>query len=172
MMIHCGKFFMLPICQSFLPTRSCAEAQSNKFLQLRLFKRDSSGRLSSRISNRLQSYLAHFPASVLKMFPYKNLLYFFLKTPALTRFSYFLIKSFSNFEKRNFLIFREMYIHNPGIFRTRGIFRTLVYSEPEAYSEHCQTSTIERFVKIAIQRTSRPQHSKLFPKTFHSKKIK
>ena len=79
------------------------------------------------------------------MFPYKNLLYFFLKTPALTRFLYFLIKSFSNFEKQNFLIFREMYIHNPGIFRTRGIFRTLVYSEPEAYSEHCRTSTIERF---------------------------
>ena len=27
------------------------------------------------------------------------------------------------------------HIQNPGIIRTRGIFRTLVYSEPEAYSE-------------------------------------
>ena len=26
----------------------------------------------------------------------------------------------------------------------KGIFRTLVYSEPEAYSEHCQTSTMEK----------------------------
>ena len=43
-----------------------------------------------------------------------------------------------------------MYIQNPGIFRTRSIFRKLVYSEPEAYSEHCQTFRMERFVKVAI----------------------
>ena len=28
-------------------------------------------------------------------------------------------------------------------------FRTLVYSEPEAYSEHCETSTMECFAKLA-----------------------
>ena len=62
------------------------------------------------------------------------------------------------------------YIQNHGIFKNRGIFRTLVYpkllhiqnqrhiqnpglfktlgySEPEAYSEPCQTSTMERFEK-------------------------
>ena len=63
------------------------------------------------------------------------------------------------------------YIQNPGIFKTRGIFRTLVYpklwyiqnekyiqnpgllfrtlgySELEAYSEPCQTSTMECFEK-------------------------
>ena len=62
------------------------------------------------------------------------------------------------------------YIQNPGIFETRGIFRTLVYpklwhiqnlkhiqnpgqfralrfSEPEAYSEPCQTSRMEHFEK-------------------------
>ena len=62
------------------------------------------------------------------------------------------------------------YIQNLGIFKTRSIFRTLVYqnfwhiqnqrhienpglfgtleySEPEAYSEHCQTSRMERFDK-------------------------
>ena len=62
------------------------------------------------------------------------------------------------------------YIQNPGIFKTKGIFRTLVYLklchiqnqkhienpglfrtlgylEPEAQSEPCQTSTTERFEK-------------------------
>ena len=34
------------------------------------------------------------------------------------------------------------YIQNP------GIFRTLVYSKSEAYSEPCQTSTMNRFAKI------------------------
>ena len=67
-------------------------------------------------------------------------------------------KSFSNFQetelyciflKKVFLIFRERYMQNHGRFRTRSIFRTLVYSEPEAYSEHCQTSTMECFANIA-----------------------
>ena len=56
-------------------------------------------------------------------------------------------------------------IRNPDIFRTRSIFRTLACSQPwyiqkfglfktlayskfEAYSKPCQTSTIQRFVKI------------------------
>ena len=46
---------------------------------------------------------------------------------------------------RNFLVFRERYIQNPAIFRTRGIFRTLVYLKSETSSEHCETSTMERF---------------------------
>ena len=49
------------------------------------------------------------------------------------------------FRKRSFLIFCEKYIQNPDIFRTRCIFKTLVYLEPEAYLEHCQTSTMELF---------------------------
>ena len=53
------------------------------------------------------------------------------------------------FLKKVFLIFRERYIDDPGIFRIRSIFRTLVCSEPEVYSEHCQTSTMESFAKIA-----------------------
>ena len=28
-----------------------------------------------------------------------------------------------------------------------------LYSEPEAYSEHCQTSMMEHFIKIATKRT-------------------
>ena len=43
----------------------------------------------------------------------------------------------------------KRYIQNPGLFRPRSIFRILVYLEPEAYPEHCHTSTIERFAKIA-----------------------
>ena len=33
-----------------------------------------------------------------------------------------------------------------------GIFRTLAYSEPEAYSEPCQTSTIKQFGFIEISK--------------------
>ena len=68
-------------------------------------------------------------------------------------FSYFLKKTLVIFSKRNFLVFRERYIQNPAIFRTRSIFRNLVCSKPETYSEHCQTSTIEHFAKIATWRT-------------------
>ena len=35
------------------------------------------------------------------------------------------------------------YIQSTGVFRTRGIFRTLAHSEPGAYSELCQTSAME-----------------------------
>ena len=45
-------------------------------------------------------------------------------------------------------MFRERYIQNPDIFITRYIFSTLVYLEPEAYSEQCQKSTAERLAKI------------------------
>ena len=36
----------------------------------------------------------------------------------------------------------QRHIENPGLFRTLG------YSEPEAYSEACQTSLMERFEKL------------------------
>ena len=51
--------------------------------------------------------------------------------------------------KRIFLIIWEKNIQNSSIFRTRSILTTLAYLEPEAYSEHCQTSAMECFVKIA-----------------------
>ena len=35
----------------------------------------------------------------------------------------------------------ERHIHNP------GLFKTLKYSEPKAYSELCQTSTMKHFAK-------------------------
>ena len=86
---------------------------------------------------------------------------FFPKKPALKKFLYFLKKSFSNFQETEFSyisgkIYSEpWYIQNPGIFRTRSIFRTLVYLELEAYSEpwyiqnsRCQTSTMEHLAKI------------------------
>ena len=37
------------------------------------------------------------------------------------------------FLKKVFLIFRERYIQNPGIFGSRNIFRTLAFLELEAY---------------------------------------
>ena len=46
-------------------------------------------------------------------------------------------------------MFGERYFQNPNVFRTRSIFRTLVYAELETYSGHYQTSTMERFAKIA-----------------------
>ena len=55
--------------------------------------------------------------------------------------------TFLYFRKRNFLIFWKRYIQNPDVFRTRSIFRTLVYLEPETYSKYCQTWTMERFAK-------------------------
>ena len=87
----------------------------------------------------------------------KNSLYFrkwnvfiFLKTEAPKKLFIFQeTELFYTFLKKVFLIFQERYIQNPGICRTRSILRTLVYSEPEAYSEHRQASTMERFVKVA-----------------------
>ena len=40
---------------------------------------------------------------------------------------------------------QELFMHtqNCGVFRTRGIFRTLAHSEPRAYSELSQTSAME-----------------------------
>ena len=85
----------------------------------------------------------------LKIVP-KKCLIFFSKKHTLKQFLIFSQKKvFLIFRKQNFLIFRERYIQNLGIFRTRSIFRTLVYLQLKAYSEHCQTSAIERFIKIA-----------------------
>ena len=50
----------------------------------------------------------------------------------------------------------QKHIQNPGIFKILvssglwypGIFRTLVYSKPEAYPEHCQASAMKHFVKV------------------------
>ena len=64
-------------------------------------------------------------------------------------FLYFLKKSFTNFQEKNFFIFWEKCIQNAITFRTTETFRTPVYSKPEAYSEHSQTSTMEPFAKIA-----------------------
>ena len=81
--------------------------------------------------------------------------------------------------KRNFLFFQETelsytFVNETYLYFGKGIFRTLVYSEPwyiqnpgifrglaylkpGTYSEHCQTSMrkrfvkLERFVKIALK---------------------
>ena len=71
----------------------------------------------------------HFLASVLKIFSEKNL-YYFLKKPDLKQFLIFS-------GNITFLCFGK------------GIFRTLAYLELKVYSEHCQTSAMEGFTKIA-----------------------
>ena len=65
-------------------------------------------------------------------------------------FLYFLEKSFS-YISENGNHEKIIYISGNGTFLyfRKGIFRTLAYSKPETYSEHCQTSTMERFAKIA-----------------------
>ena len=81
------------------------------------------------MSSRLKRYLVHFPISVSKFF-HKKISYLFLKRSCSEKVSYiFSKKAFLIFGKQNFLIFEETYIQNPGIFRNRSIFRTLVYSE-------------------------------------------
>ena len=44
-------------------------------------------------------------------------------------------------------IYSGKYIQNADIFRTKSIFRTLIYLESRAYSEHRQTSIMESFCK-------------------------
>ena len=89
-----------------------------------------------------------------------------------TELSYIAVnRTFLYFLKNVFLIFRKKYIQNPDVFKTGSIFRELVYSEPEAYSEHCQTFTTKRFVKVSTKCTFRSQPSNFFPKKFNSKKL-
>ena len=116
------------------------------------------------------SYLALFLAPVSKLFRLKKFLIFSLKEPALKKYIIFSQKKlfqfprnaiFLYFLKKVFLIFREMYIQNPDIIRTGSIFRNLVYSEPEAYSEQCQTYRMERLAKVLTQCTFQPKLEKL-----------
>ena len=71
----------------------------------------------------------------------QNFLYFFLKRSALKKFlifsQNFLMELSYVFLKEVFLIFRERYIQKP------SIFSIVAYSEPGAYLEYCQTSTME-----------------------------
>ena len=55
----------------------------------------------------------------------KFLIFFPKKSLVGKKFKYFLKKAFLIFRKQNFLILRERYVHNTGIFKTRGIFRTM-----------------------------------------------
>ena len=68
--------------------------------------------------------------------------------------------------KRNFL-----YISGNETFLNfgKGIFKTLVCSKPKTYSEHFQTSTMERFAKIATWCAFQPQAPKLFSKKIPKK---
>ena len=63
-------------------------------------------------------------------------------------------RTFLNFRKRKFLIFRERYIQNPSIFRTRSILRILTYLNPGIFRTRdifrtLSTSTMECLANIA-----------------------
>ena len=57
---------------------------------------------------------------------------------------------------RTLLYPESRHIQNPGNFKILvssgplypGIFRTLAYSKPEAYPEHCEPSAMKHFVKV------------------------
>ena len=48
---------------------------------------------------------------------------------------------------RTLLYLKLWHIRNQGHIQNPGLFRTLGFSEPGTYSEPCQTSTMERFEK-------------------------
>ena len=99
-------------------------------------------------SSILKGYLAHFPASATQKFSLKKVFIFFPEKTVLKKFLIFSQKSPPLIlRKRNLLRFRERYTQSPDIFSIRSIFRTMVYSKSEAYSEDCQTSMMESFVK-------------------------
>ena len=102
-----------------------------------------------------QQYIMELPSAFSglgpKNFSLKKFIIFFPKRLALKKFLIFFQKSlqfssknphipgngtFLCFRKRNFLIFPERYIQNPSIFRTRCIFRTLIYLEPWHIQNH------------------------------------
>ena len=94
-------------------------------------------------------------------------------------------RTFLKFPKRTFFIFRQKYIQNPSIFRTRSIFRTLVYLEPKIYSEHCQKIAlsyisrngtfwhkIEKVFVFRKKELSSLKNKKISTATFRAQKIK
>ena len=104
---------------------------------------------------KIRKFLILFVLSLQNFSP-KNFLYFFLKRPARKMFlifsqnKLFLKLAFFYFLKKSFpYISGKVYSEHRGIFRIRSIFRALIYSEPEVYSEYCETSTMERLAKIA-----------------------
>ena len=75
-------------------------------------------------SSILWRYLAYFPASAQNFFP-KKFLIFFPKKTCSEKVPYIFSKKKNSLFLGNGTTFRERYIQNHGVFRTRGIFRTL-----------------------------------------------
>ena len=61
-------------------------------------------------------------------------------------------KAFFDFQETElfYIFFKKFFLHfGKGIFRTRSIFRNVVYLQLKAYLEDFQTSTMGKFAKIA-----------------------
>ena len=107
------------------------------------------------------SYLAQFPASVPKIFPPKNFLYFLLKKTCSEKFH------ISSQTKPPPPQFSGNGASLQFIKRGFSYISGKVYSEPQHIynprrnSEHRQTFTMERFAKIATQRTIRAETQKI-----------
>lgn len=108
--------------------------------------------ISKKFSYSQESNPALSDLSPQTFFP-KIIFIYFNKKDCFENISYIFSKrAFLISRKQNFLIFS---IKNFFVYFGKGIFRILVYleleaySEPEAYSEDCQTSTVKRFVKAA-----------------------
>ena len=85
----------------------------------------------------------------------KNFFNFFLKTMLWKIFLYIFKKKLFKFSGNWTII-----CLGKGISRTLEHLELDAYSEPEAYSEHNQASTMERFAKLAIWRTFKPKLKK------------
>ena len=69
--------------------------------------------------------------------------------PGITQENSNTVRSMPNFGMTRTLKYSESWhMWNPGIFRTRTIFRTLIYSGLQTSSQPCQTSAMESFTKI------------------------
>ena len=95
------------------------------------------------------SGMTHYLASALKIFLWKNFLYFLLKNLIWKSFLYFLKKAFLIFRKRNFLIFRERYIQNSGIFRTVSNICDGIFCKNSSLT-HFSASALKKFPQIFL----------------------
>ena len=100
-------------------------------------------------------------------FSLKYFLYFFFKKNRSGKVSYiFSKKTFPIYRKRNFLIISSKKFF---LYFRKGIFRTLVYLqleaylEPYAYSEHCQKSMMDCSVKHSYLENFPASALKRFP---------
>ena len=112
-------------------------------------------------SSIICSYLEHFPVSALKIFPQK--IYDIFSCAALKKCIIFSQKNFSNFQETELFYISGKYIQNPGLFRTRKIFRTqdILRTLSNVYDGiFCKNSHLVHF-SAQIRKIKKIQHKKI-----------